>query len=620
MVASQFLVGSHALFACVRNDEKENSMFPGLPTASLTVSDLFSSPFHFSVPHYQRPYSWTTAEAGQLLDDVLAAAGIGGDEAATEPDYFLGAILLLEAGGGDLPKGREREPRLFEIVDGQQRLVTLAILAAVLRDFGSERWRWGGRNRLDQLVGANSAATKAHGVRFRIELRAREQAFLENYVQARGACTAMPALEAPSLAEERLLAVREHFRSGLASLDEGDRRRLTDYVCEQCHFVVVLTRDIDRAHRLFTVLNERGRVLQRNDILKAELLKSVPAGRVDTALAQWEHAAQSLGADFEVFFSHLFSIYGRGESKIIAGIRRTVAQTGGPEAFLDEVLTPLADAYHRVRHAADVEVSIDPEARRYLVYLGRLAEGDWAPAAMLALRQYADDPPRGTMLLKEIDRLAHLLRLLCYGTTKRKRRFAEVVALIKSGAPVRSSEAPFKLSREEMRNVGYHLRSPYKRDQQVCKLLLLRLNDEMTRSTTLLDPSDYSVEHVLPQRPSATSEWRRWFADGEEREMCTESLGNLVAVTQKQNDRARNQEFARKREIYRGSDDTPVLPITRDAADASVWRASEIRAREAKLLGLVRDIWGVEASGLLAARNEPRERDAEALPLRSDVA
>ena len=76
---------------------------------------------------------------------------------------------------------------------------------------------------------------------------------------------------------------------------------------------------------------------------------------------------------FEGFFSHLFSIYGRGESKIIAGIRRAVAQAGGAEAFLNDILTPLAEAYHRVLHAADVEISIDPEARRYLVYLGRLA-------------------------------------------------------------------------------------------------------------------------------------------------------------------------------------------------------------------------------------------------------
>jgi hypothetical protein len=591
-------------------------MFPGLPTASLTLSDLFSSPFHFSVPHYQRPYSWTTAEAGQLLDDLLAAAGIGGDPTASEPDYFLGAILLLEPGGGDLPKGREREPRLFEIVDGQQRLVTLAILAAVLRDLGSERserWRWGVRNRLDQMVAADTAATRQRNLPFRVALRSRERAFLETYVQMRGACAVVPPVEVGSVAEERLLVVREHFRSELSALGEGERRRFADYVCEQCHFVVVLTRDIDRAHRLFTVLNERGRVLQRNDILKAELLKNVAQDRVAFALGQWEHASQLLGGSFEVFFSHLFSLYGRGESKIIAGIRRAVAQAGGPEAFLSNVFTPLAEAYHRVRYAADVEVSIDPEARRYLVYLGRLAEGDWAPAATLAMRQYPDDPARATLLLKEIDRLAHLLRLLCYGTNKRKRRFAEVVDLIKSGAPVNPSEPPFKLSREEVRNVGYHLRSLYKRDQQVCKLLLLRLSDEITRSTTLLEPNDYSVEHVLPQRPAASSEWRRWFADPEEREMCTESLGNLVAVTQKQNERARNQEFVRKREIYRGTDDdAPVLPITRDAVEADVWGVAQIAAREETLLALVRDIWGVEVTTPLSARCEQQARNAVA--------
>ena len=79
------------------------------------------------MPGYQRPYSWTTAEAGQLLEDVLGAAGLG-QTGAEEPDYFLGTILLLDGTGGDLPKpkSREREPRFFEIIDGQQRLVTLA--------------------------------------------------------------------------------------------------------------------------------------------------------------------------------------------------------------------------------------------------------------------------------------------------------------------------------------------------------------------------------------------------------------------------------------------------------------------------------------------------------------
>ncbi|MHA1574220.1 MAG: DUF262 domain-containing protein, partial [Alphaproteobacteria bacterium] len=75
-------------------------MFSVLPTASLTVLDLFSTPFHYTVPCYQRPYSWTNKEAGQLLEDILAAAGLGGDGAPAEPDYFIGTIILLDPAGG----------------------------------------------------------------------------------------------------------------------------------------------------------------------------------------------------------------------------------------------------------------------------------------------------------------------------------------------------------------------------------------------------------------------------------------------------------------------------------------------------------------------------------------
>lgn len=579
-------------------------MFRGLPTASLTLTHLFSAPFHFSVPCYQRPYSWTTSEAGQLLEDVLAAAGLSGVSEAEEPDYFLGTILLLDGSGADLPTGRERDPRMFEIIDGQQRLVTLVILAAVLRDLGTERWRWGARNRLDSLIAADAAAIKQLGAQFRVEVSAREQTFLKNNIQARGACLNGVNADGLSDAEERLLKVREHFVRELSTLDEADRRRLTDYLCDQCHFVVVLTPDIDRAHRLFTVLNERGRSLQRNDILKAELLKGIPEDRVDDALDEWENAARLLGSRFEVFFSHVFAIYGRGDAKIIAGVRKTVRDVGGAEAFLRTVVGPLSRAYATILNAGDVNLNIDPEMRRYLVYLGRLPEGDWAPAAILIVHQYADDPERARILLKEIDRLAHLLRILCLGSGKRVRRLYDVMQLIRSRGPVTPGAGPFALTRDEVRNIGYHLRSMYRRDAQVCKQLLLRLNDELARSTTVLDPKDYSVEHVLPQRPGATSEWRRWFADAEEREICTESLGNLVAVTQKQNDRARNQEFARKREIYRGTDeDLPVLAITRDAVEANVWRAEEIRAREAKLLGLIREIWSVDIPGMQGARS-----------------
>lgn len=593
-------------------------MFSGLPTGSYTVGDLFSSPFHFTVPCYQRPYSWTTKEAAQLLEDILSAVGETGDPGSGDPDYFLGTILLKSAEGGELPRSRDRDPQFFDIVDGQQRIVTLAILIAVLRDLEKERWLWGG-SKLDQYISADSAAVKSNDARFRVELTGREQLFLGQYVQPRGACGQTPALQTPNPAEERLYAVRELFIAELSVVDASERKRLTTYICDRCHFVAVLARDIDRAHHLFTVLNERGRALMRNDILKAELLNGIRPQHQDYALTLWSNAADSLGPNFETFFSHLARIHSRSETRIISSVRRIVAQSGGAEPFLEKIFSPLANAYHWVCNADDVELQLDAEARRYLIYLGRLSEGDWAPAAILALSKYRDDPDRAKLLLKEIDRMAHLLRLLRASTGKRIRRFATVIEAIKSERPIAPGEGPFRISREEVRNIGYHLKNLYRRDQGVCKLLLLRLNDEVSRSTTVLDPKDYSVEHVLPVRPGATSQWRRWFPVAEEREICTESLGNLVPVTPRQNDRARNQDFVRKKEVYRGSiDDPPVLAITRDAIDAEVWTMAEIAAREAKLLDVIRKIWGIQVEGMQATLG--RHADGSVAELKSGAA
>ena len=371
--------------------------------------------------------------------------------------------LLLDGTGGDLPKARDRDPRLFEIIDGQQRLVTLAMIAAVLRDLGTERWRWGARNRLDQLIAANSAATKQHGVKFRVEVSAREQAFLETYVQMRGGCSAnarrgdgergrgAPAEGARSLHRE------------LSLLDEGDRRRLADYLCDQCHFVVVLTRDIDRAHRLFTVLNERGRALQRNDILKAEILKSIPRRACAGCAGEVGQRRRSCSARSSRHSSATCS------ASTAAATRRSSpafaapsARSGGPEAFLNESSGRCPRPTTRCCAPPTSNLSLDPDARRYLVYLGRLPEGDWAPAAMLAVHQYADDPERATLLLQEIDRL---VPSACGCSASAQASACAASAMwcdfIKSRAPVTPGEGPFQLSRDEVRNIGYHLRTMY---------------------------------------------------------------------------------------------------------------------------------------------------------------
>lgn len=70
------------------------------------------------VPLYQREYSWTEDVVTQLFSDLSKAKNEG-------QGYFLGTVVTIPRIGSDK----------LDVVDGQQRLTTTAILLAAIRDF-----------------------------------------------------------------------------------------------------------------------------------------------------------------------------------------------------------------------------------------------------------------------------------------------------------------------------------------------------------------------------------------------------------------------------------------------------------------------------------------------------
>jgi hypothetical protein len=83
-----------------------------------TISNILTEQICYEIPPYQRPYSWEKENVQQLLDDIW--------EAYTEKDseYFIGSLITIE---------RERDRR-YDVVDGQQRLTTLNLILARMRD------------------------------------------------------------------------------------------------------------------------------------------------------------------------------------------------------------------------------------------------------------------------------------------------------------------------------------------------------------------------------------------------------------------------------------------------------------------------------------------------------
>ena len=75
----------------------------------------------YTVPVYQRPYSWEKAQIEVLIDDILAAYSSQSGE--NKEGYFIGSIYIH-----DKNESLNGSYHKYDIIDGQQRMTTITLL------------------------------------------------------------------------------------------------------------------------------------------------------------------------------------------------------------------------------------------------------------------------------------------------------------------------------------------------------------------------------------------------------------------------------------------------------------------------------------------------------------
>lgn len=320
------------------------------------VSKIFSDEYVFRIPGYQRPYAWTTEQAGELLEDFLAyMRGIpGGVEDV--PPYFLGSIVLIK----DVSSAQA------DVVDGQQRLTTLTILLAAIRAQMKDV-QAANVSKLLCERGNDIIGTKD---RFRITLRDRDRAFFQKYVQEeRGFETLLELNDTLPDSQDNIRSNARLFRDSLGRLSDSERLKLAQFAATRCYLVVVATPDLDSAYRIFSVLNSRGLDLTATDILKAEILGGIPESLRDSYTAKWETLEEDLGRDpFGDLFSHIRMVYRKAKPQgtLLKEFRDHVTPLTRPQSFVDDVLAPMARAYEELIDSAYTSTANSGSVNEYL--------------------------------------------------------------------------------------------------------------------------------------------------------------------------------------------------------------------------------------------------------------
>jgi Protein of unknown function DUF262/Protein of unknown function (DUF1524) len=544
------------------------------------ILDIFCDKYLFRIPSYQRPYAWTTEQTSELLDDIATACGSATDVANASP-YFLGSIVLI------------KDPRkpTADVVDGQQRLTTLTILLGVLRDLAEPKIG----SAIHGYICQSGDPIKETSDVFRLTPRDRDADFFRTTIQNEGSTATLPDVRQFRDARARMVENAIFLRERLKDLPAAHRRRLAMFIAQRCYLVLVAASDQESAFRIFSVLNSRGPDLSPADVLKAEIIGALPASKQDAYTATWEDIEDELGrARFSELFVHIRMIHRKQKMQgtLIAEFREFVPTLKDPAKFIDNELSPYADAYEEITDKAFESFKHADEINRQLMHLSRLDNFDWQPPAIEVIARRRAEPDFVLRFLSDLERLAYGLFLVRSDPTERTRRYGKLLGSIQAGNDLFANGSPLQLEDSEKKEVRKSLAGDIYTVTRIRLPLLLRLDELLSGGSAVYNHPIVSVEHVLPQNPPADSRWLVDFSVEADREQWVHKLANLVLLTRRKNSQAGNLDFSEKKSRYFATKaGVSNFALTSQVLSEDVWTHDALKRRQAELIGAIETLW-----------------------------
>lgn len=551
-----------------------------------TINKVFSDDFAFEIPHYQRPYSWTIEHASELLSDLLATLGNGDDPIDEVPPYFLGCIVLIKPDGTVDSK----------VVDGQQRLTTLTILMAALREAIEDK---SAADDLTQFLYAKGNKMLGTSDRYRLLVRDRDRDFFQKNVQQSGGLLRLAKTDPKQLESTSQLNTWGNgvlLLTKVRQLPDATRQRLAMFLLTRCVLVVVSSPDLDSAYRIFSILNNRGLDLSHTDILKAEIIGNVPEAESEEYSEKWEDAENDLGVeDFKELFAHIRMIYRKQKMRetVLKEFREFVLPEHKAKALIDEVIIPFSQSFAEIKRANYESTSKAEEINALFGWLNQIDNFDWMPPAIRFLTDHHDEPAALLKFFTHLERLAAVMMVLRVDITKRIERYGKLLTWMAEKDPY-AADSPLLLTEDERKRAVAALDGPIYTLKSVPNYTLLRLDALLSEGEASYDHKIISIEHVLPQSPEEDSDWAMNFPDEEERDAWVHRLGNLVLLSRKKNSSARNYDFDKKKTKYftTGGKASP-FALTSQVIHEEEWTPEVLEARQEDLLGRLKKLWSL---------------------------
>ena len=555
----------------------------------------------FRIPHYQRFYSWVSRQREDLFADLRKLAAAGPDQ-----HHFMATLVCFRT--AETQTVGVSQYRIFDVVDGQQRLTTLILLLKAI----------------ELAMEADSAdRAELHNVIVKrdshlilLQTNNSNELIFNRFLREG---TVPSDVEIVTRADVNLAEGIVQCRDFVGQWQtERPLSELLRLVMHRLGFVVYDTEDPRAVYTVFEVLNSRGLPVDWLDKCKSVLMgrafELAPTGEVRdaeiTALQKiWGNIYQEIAKEDvpgeQVLRIAATLFHGASGSKprsaedSLEVMRAEAEEIGRPREFSDRILS-IARQLTALASNAQLGPVTDILHSRILAVALLLAKGVTATERASLLEQWERTTFRifGLHGYDARNKIGDYVRLAARIVREdpTMQTFGQILPALRDiGA---------KCPIEKGVTMGLANRDCYEDDVDLCRYVLWRYEEHLATAAgagATPDPAERTaiwrrtandtIEHIFPQSGETAPAWRgRMRAGSRPAEPVSAHvgrIGNLVLLPKALNSQASARPFAEKKLLYARHN----LRSIQEVLPQEQWTLREIEEREQHILDWARQRW-----------------------------
>lgn len=558
-----------------------------LNARTINYMELTGNGKSYSVPAYQRDYSWSEEQWEDLWNDIV---GLMPD---AQDHHYMGALVI-----------QGKSDREFLVIDGQQRLATLSLFALAVISKLNTMAKQGidadsNKERAQQLrnrfIGEKDPASLTESTR--LLLNDTDNDFYQDYlVQLKEPLNPRKLPKSNNLLWKCFLYFTKRLNElGKLETDgEAVAGILSETAARQLLFILITVDDELNAYTVFETLNARGLELTTTDLLNNYLFSLVKV-RTDLKALQRRWAKLIATVDQERFAEflryHLLCKQSEVRSqRLFKLVRDRTKKQEDVFALLDE-LESRAELFAAVldpNHGYWMEL---PDARPYIRELSLFRVRQMMPLVFAILESFSEeDFVRVLKLLSVISFRYNVISSL--NTNVLERVYPGAARAVIAGDATSSADVfelikPVYVDDEKMRqDFSLFVINPRGRKKKLAKYILARFEQDVSGRSCDFETDPGTVEHILPENPMGA--WDEAFPS-DLQETSVYRLGNLTLLEASANKEISNATYDEKIDAYKNSAYALAKEIPEIAPEE--WTPELVGKRQQQLAARAAHLW-----------------------------